>query len=103
MSNPLQPKVIKCLEHSYQAMTINVTAASRSGIMDVIACIKGKFYGFEVKWKNDKPSPLQKQKINAVYNAGGKAYFIRSIDQLKYILDHDTPSEYYDLSTNLVL
>ena len=103
MSNPLQPKVIKCLENEYNAFTVNVTAASRSGVMDVLACIKGRFYGFEVKWKSDKPSQLQKQKINTLTEAGGRGYFIRSVEQLRYTIDNDLPSEKYDLSTKLVL
>ncbi len=103
MSNPLQPKVIKVLENEYQAFTVNVTAASRSGIMDVLACIKGQFYGFEIKYKTDRPSPLQKQKINAVTTANGKAYFIRSVEQLRSILNNDLPSEFYDLTTKLRL
>lgn len=103
MSNPLQPKVIKVLEKEYNAYAINITAASRAGHMDVICCINGLFYGFEVKWKNDQPSPLQKEKINKLTAAGGRGYFIRSIDQLYNILDANLPSEKYDLSTNLVL
>lgn len=95
MANPLQPKVIKCLENEYNAYVINITAASKAGHMDVIACIKGLFYGFEVKWKNDRPSELQKDKINQCIDAGGKAYFVRSIEHLKDLLNNDiTPIKY---------
>lgn len=103
MANPLQPKVVKCLENDFSAYVINITSASKAGHMDVIACIKGLFYGFEVKWKNDVPSPLQKQKINELSNSGGKGYFIRSIAQLRDILENDRPTERYDLSTKLIL
>lgn len=83
MANPLQPKVIKCLENDFDAYVINLTSASKAGNMDVLACIKGEFFGFEVKWKSDQPSLLQKQKINACINAGGKAFFTRSIAELR--------------------
>ena len=99
MANPLQPKIVKCLEKEYNAYTINVTAASRAGHMDIVCCIKGLFYGFEIKWKNDVPSMLQKQKINALIDAGGKGYFIRSVDQLKDILNNNLLPNKYDLSS----
>lgn len=87
MANPLQPKCIKILERDFNAYVINLTSAGTSGNMDVIACIKGKFYGFEIKWKNDQPSELQADKINKCIAAGGKAYFIRSTEQLINILE----------------
>ena len=86
MANPLQPKVINVLEKEYKAFVVNVTAASRSGITDLIACYNGLFYGFEIKWKNDQPSELQKDKINKVIDAGGKAYFIRSVSDVHAVL-----------------
>lgn len=103
MANPLQPKVLKVLEKDYGAYAINVVAASKSGTMDIVACIKGIFYGFEIKWKNDQPSELQKQKINKCIEAGGRAYFIRSIDQLRGILDNDIVPIKYKLKTSMVL
>jgi len=103
MANPLQPKVIQCLETEYNAFVINITAASKSGNMDVIASINGLFYGFEIKWKTDTPSMLQKQKINALTAAGGRGYFVRSVEQLRKILNNDLPSEQYDLSSNIML
>lgn len=98
MSNPLQPKVAKCLADEYGAYVINVITASRAGHMDIVACVRGQFYGFEVKWKSDQPSALQRQKINTLIDAGGKAYFIRSLAQLRMILDQDVPPDRYDVT-----
>lgn len=103
MANPLKPKVIKCLEKEYGAFVINVTSASKSGTMDLVACIEGLFYGLEIKWADDKPSALQKQKINKCLDSGGRAYFIRSVAQLRNILDNDIPPYRYPPNTNLVL
>jgi len=96
MSNPLQPKVIKVLEKEYNAFVVNVTASSRSGVMDLLACIKGQFYGFEIKWKTDQPSELQKDKINTLIDAGGKGYFIRSVEEIRQVLDQDLPPIKYE-------
>lgn len=99
MSNPLQPRVIRCLEDEYGAYVVNVNTASKSGHMDVLACIRGLFYGFEVKWKTDQPSALQRQKINACIDAGGRAYFIHSVEQLRMILDQEVPPDRYAVAT----
>lgn len=103
MANPLQPKVIKRLETKYSAYVINLNAASKSGHMDIIACIKGLFYGFEVKWKNDKPNDLQRDKINNCIDAGGKAYFIRSIEELDDILLNNIPPVKYAITIRFKL
>lgn len=95
MANPLQPKIIKVLETEYNAYVIKVQAASVAGHMDIVACISGLFYGFEIKYKTDTPSELQKDKINKLIDAGGKGYFIHSVAQLKNILDNNiTPTKY---------
>lgn len=103
MANPLQPKVIKVLEKEYYAYVINVTAASKSGHMDLVTCIGGLFYGFEIKWADDEPSELQKQKINAVIDAGGRAYFIRSVEQLRVILDGKLEPQRYPLKRRFTI
>ncbi len=96
MANPLQPKVVKCLEGRYGAFVINIVSTSKSGTMDLVSCMEGLFYGFEIKWKKDKPSELQKQKINECIDAGGRAYFIKSVEQLIDILDNDIKPTRYE-------
>ncbi len=103
MSNPLQPKVVECLENEYNAYVIKVMAASKAGHMDLVASIKGRFYGFEIKWKSDRPSELQKQKINSCLDSGGLAYFIKSLEELRYILDNDVPPVRYEAKNKFSL
>lgn len=58
-----------------------------AGIPDIIACIGGKFYGFEVKTERGKPTALQEailRKINAV---GGIAAVVRSVADVKAVLE----------------
>lgn len=103
MANPLQPKCVKILEQEYNAFVIVTVSTSKSGIADIIACIDGMFYAFEVKWGNDKPSELQKQKINEVIDAGGKAYFIRSEIHLRNILDNNIKPTRYSPEVNILI
>lgn len=97
MANPLQPKCIKVITNEYNGVAINLTAASVSGHSDIIACIKGDFWAFEVKYKNDMPSELQKEKINRYIDAGGKAFFIRSVEALRLAINGATPPIKYEL------
>jgi len=103
MANPLQPACIKVIEQEYNGYVVKVVAASKSGHMDIVAGIAGEFYGFEVKWKNDKPSELQKDKINKCIDCGNKAYFIRSVQQLREILDKKILPVKYELSNHIEL
>lgn len=89
MGNPLQPAVVDVLEKEFDAVVINLVSGSKAGYSDIIACIKGKFYGFEVKWRNDTPKELQKTRINQIIDAGGSAYFIRSVQQVRDILTNN--------------
>lgn len=103
MANPLQPKVLSILKQEYTPFVINLMSASTSGNMDILACINGIMYGFEIKWKNDTPSELQKTRINLLREAGGKGFFIRSVEQLRNILENNLPSEYYPEKSEFIL
>lgn len=103
MANPLQPKVIEYLEVILDAYVTKVVAGSRSGEPDVIACVEGDYYAFEIKWKNDRPSKIQKLRINQIIDKGGKAYFIRSVDDLRDIFSNSKPPIKYDIKTSIVM
>ena len=58
-----------------------------AGIPDIIACIGGRFFAFEVKTERGKPTELQEailRKINAV---GGIAAVVRSVADVKAVLE----------------
>ena len=59
-----------------------------AGIPDIIACIDGKFYGFEVKTDIGKTTGLQESTIRKIKKAGGPAVVVRSVDDVKSILGY---------------
>lgn len=71
--------------------------------MDAICCINGEFWAFEYKWGSDVPSLLQKEKINKVIDAGGRAYFIRSADELRAIVTNRPNPIKYDIRPSVIL
>ena len=60
-----------------------------AGIPDIIACVKGKFYAFEVKTEIGKTTALQEATIRKIINCGGYACVVRSVDEAKAILHND--------------
>lgn len=54
-----------------------------AGIPDVIACIDGRFFAFEVKTDIGKPTKLQEATIRKILDAGGTAVVVRSVEEVK--------------------
>jgi hypothetical protein len=54
-----------------------------AGIPDIIACIDGDFFGFEVKTESGKPTKLQEVTIRKILTAGGTALVVRSVDEVR--------------------
>lgn len=57
-----------------------------AGIPDIIACVDGRFYGFEVKTETGKPTGLQEATIRKILKAGGVAVIVRSVDEVRAVI-----------------
>lgn len=57
-----------------------------AGIPDIIACVEGRFYAFEVKTASGKATQLQEATIRKILAAGGTAAVVRSADEVRAIL-----------------
>ena len=60
---------------------------STAGIPDIICCYHGRFFGFEVKTETGKPTGLQEATIRKINRAGGTAAIVRSVDDVRRILE----------------
>lgn len=58
-----------------------------AGIPDIIACINGHFCGFKVKTDIGKPTKLQEATIRKILAAGGTAVVVRSVDEVKAVVN----------------
>lgn len=58
-----------------------------AGIPDIICCCKGKFVAFEVKTEHGKLSKLQEVMIERIRQAGGVAFKVTSVQEVKDILE----------------
>ena len=57
-----------------------------SGLPDIICCYKGKFIAFEVKTTQGKLSKLQEVMLERINEAGGMAFKVTSLQEVKDIL-----------------
>ncbi|GAB6170829.1 MAG: VRR-NUC domain-containing protein [Peptococcaceae bacterium] len=57
-----------------------------SGIPDIVACINGRFYAFEVKTEAGKVTKLQRATIKKILAAGGTAVVVRTVDEVRAVL-----------------
>ncbi len=57
-----------------------------AGIPDIIACVDGRFYAFEVKTETGKPTALQEATISKIRFAKGQAFIVRSVDEVRAVL-----------------
>jgi len=58
-----------------------------AGIPDIIACIDGKFYAFEVKTPVGKTTKLQEATIHKILACGGTASVVRSVDEVRAVIN----------------
>lgn len=57
-----------------------------AGISDVIACVDGRFYAFEVKTAVGRTTKLQDATIRKILDAGGTAVVVRSVDEVRAVI-----------------
>lgn len=59
-----------------------------AGIPDILVCYKGVFIGMELKVGNNKPSELQKVKVDFIRKAGGVGAILwDNLEPVNFILD----------------
>lgn len=57
-----------------------------AGIPDIIACIDGRFYAFEVKTPEGKTTKLQDATIRKILACGGTVSVVRSVDEVRAVI-----------------
>lgn len=60
-----------------------------AGIPDIIVCYKGRFIALEVKIGSNQPTRLQAATIEQIRRAGGIAVVVRSVDEVKEIMQSE--------------
>lgn len=88
LEKQVENKIKKWLEeNNYWYFKVHGGAFQKTGVPDLIACVKGKFVAIEVKRSNGGIiSELQKAQIQKIKDSGGIAGVASSIDEFLQIL-----------------
>lgn len=82
----IQKKIIDYLKQ-LNCYVVKVQTANKTGIPDLLVCFEGKFIAFEIKVDEKKvPSKLQQWNLEQIVKAGGKAYKVSSLKEVKEII-----------------
>ena len=65
---------------------VHVSAHQRKGTPDLTCCYQGRFVAFELKIKDNKPTPIQLNKIRRIQLAGGIAKPVWTLAEIKETL-----------------
>lgn len=65
-----------------------------AGIPDVVACINGRFYAFEVKQPSGKLTRLQENTLEKICAAGGTAAKVVSVEDVRCMVEKKLPPAY---------
>jgi hypothetical protein len=66
---------------------VKVIQAHKAGVPDVLCCLDGDFWAFEVKAAKGRVSPLQVYNLEKIEKAGGRGGVVRSVADVKALLD----------------
>jgi len=83
----IQTKIIKWLDAQPNVWTVKTIVTNKTGTPDILCCIDGRFVALEVKAAKGKPSKLQEYRIAEIRSAGGEAHIVRSLEEVKKLLD----------------
>ena len=82
----IKAKVVKVLKEEGAYYFFPATHGyGRSGVPDIVACVRGYFLGIECKAGNKKPTPLQARELESIRSSGGRAIYINdeNVDMLR--------------------
>ena len=82
----LQRQIIQYLSTLPNVWVVKTIVTNMRGCPDLLCCINGKFVGMEVKQESGRPTPLQLAQMQMIWKAGGLAYVVKSLDEVRNIV-----------------
>lgn len=89
----IQAQIKDYLEVECKAYVVKVIQASKAGIPDLLVCYRGRFLAFEIKTHKTKSrvSQLQRYNIANIHKAGGQAFVVSSVAEVRQIISLIAP------------
>lgn len=57
-----------------------------AGLPDIVCCLDGRFFAFEVKTPSGQLTKLQEHTLERIRAAGGRAFVVRSVEDVGAVL-----------------
>ena len=57
-----------------------------AGLPDIVCCLDGRFFAFEVKTPSGQLTKLQEHTLERIRAAGGRAFVVRSVEDVDTVL-----------------
>lgn len=89
MEQDIQSLIKKFLEQEGCYVT-KIVLATKNGTPDLICCVNGKYLALEIKKDNKavkRAEELQKFNIRKIQKAGGEAFIVATLDEVKQIIN----------------
>jgi len=78
----IQSEILRYCRKAEGIAAFNIVMADR-GAPDILACVNGKFMGFEIKGHRDRVTAIQAAQARRIIEAGGECFVVRSLDEFK--------------------
>lgn len=83
----LKTRVLNYLKTKGYAVKIHGNEFTESGTPDILACVRGRFYAFELKAEDGELSKIQVYRLKQIATAGGVVAVVTTLQQVKDIVD----------------
>lgn len=86
LESVIQSEILKYLNAVPNSFCFKTISVNKRGIPDISFLYKGRAIYFEVKQPGRKPHQLQEHQMSKILSAGGYAYVVTSLDEVKDII-----------------
>ena len=83
----IQSEIIKWINSHPKGYAVKFPGIWIRGVPDILACIEGRFFAFEVKRSDGVVSPIQKATIRMINRAGGIALPVKTLEDVQLTVE----------------
>ena len=83
----IQKRILDYLKTVPNCWVVKVMTANKNGVPDILVCLHGRFFAFEVKTQTGRTAPIQDYQLAQIQAAGGTAAVVRSVEDVKKFIE----------------
>jgi Holliday junction resolvase len=83
----IQRKIVKWINSLEKGYAVVYQATDIRGIPDILACVDGRFFAFEVKRHDGIVSTIQKAQMRKINRAGGIALPVKTLEDVQLTIE----------------